>query len=129
MTTDGPARLATGDETTIAQLNEDYVRAVWTSDVKRFDELLAADFRATNPDGTFVDRAQFLDVIARPSNLASLTCADVEIRLFGETAIVHARTLYTMKDGRSGAGRYTDIWIKEDGRWHAVAAHVTRLVQ
>ena len=25
-----------------------------------------------------------------------------------------------------GHGRYTDIWAKRDGRWVAVAAHVTR---
>ena len=41
-------------------------------------------------------------------------------------AIVHARTTFTMPDGRPGASRYTDVWARRDGRWLAVSAHVTR---
>jgi hypothetical protein len=41
-------------------------------------------------------------------------------------ALIHARTTYTKEDGRAGAGRYTDIWQRRDGRWLCVAAHVTR---
>ena len=26
----------------------------------------------------------------------------------------------------TGAGRYTDVWALQDGRWQCVAAHVTR---
>jgi ketosteroid isomerase-like protein len=117
------------DRTVLARLNDDYVRAVLTSDTKRFDEILAPDFRNTNPDGTLLDRVGFLAQVAKPSNLRSLTAEDVEIRLFGATAIIHARTVYETTDGRPGSGRYTDIWHKQDGRWLAVAAHVTRLVR
>ncbi len=117
------------DPAQLARLNDDYVRAVFTSDATRFEQLLAADFRNTNPDGTIVDRRGFLAQVARPSNLRSLSCQDVEIRLFGDTAVVHARTVYETSDGKPGAGRYTDIWRKQDGRWQAVAAHVTRLVR
>ena len=67
--------------------------------------------------------------MARPSNLRNLRAEDVEIRVLGNTAIVHARTVYETSDGRPGSGRYTDIWHKQDGRWLAVAAHVTRLVR
>ncbi len=92
-------------------------------------QILAADFRNTNPDGTILDRRGFLAQVARPSNLKSLSAEDVGIRIIGDTAIVHARTVYETSDGRAGGGRYTDIWHKHDGRWLAVAAHVTRLVR
>jgi len=117
------------DRSTLARLNDDYVRAVLTSDSSRFDAILAADFRNTNPDGTILDRAGFLAQVARPANLKFLRAEDVEIRVVGDTAIIHARTVYETSDGRPGSGRYTDIWRKEDGRWLAVAAHVTRLVR
>lgn len=117
------------DLATLTTLNEDYVRAVLRSDVRRFEAILAPDFRNTNPDGTIVDRAGFLAQIARPSTLQSLAAEAVEIRIFGSTAIVHARTVYTTTDGRPGSGRYTDVWHKQNGQWRAVAAHVTRLVQ
>lgn len=122
--------LAPGDDLEVLRsLNADYVRSVLTSDAKRFNEILAPDFRATNADGSFVDRAAFLVQVAQPSNLRALDCEDVEIRVFGTTAIIHARTVYTTNDGRPGTGRYTDIWAKIGGRWLAVAAHVTRLVR
>lgn len=117
------------DHAVLVGLNADYVRAVLTSNAARFEELLAADFRNTNADGTIVDRQAFISQMARPSNLTSLECEDVEIRRFGETAIIHARTVYVTSDGRPGTGRYTDVWHKRDGRWLAVAAHVTRLVR
>ncbi len=117
------------DRAELARLNDDYVRAVLMSDVARFEQILAADFRNTNPDGTMLDRQGFLAQVARPSNLTSLKADDVEIRILGDTAIIHARTVYQTSDGRPGSGRYTDVWRKHDGRWLAVAAHVTRLVR
>lgn len=125
----GQSAPAHDDRAVLASLNADYVGSVLKSDVKRFEEILATDFRNTNPDGTILDRAGFLAQVAKPSNLTSLTAEDVEIRIFGTTAIVHARTVYTTSDGRPGSGRYTDIWHKQNGRWRAVAAHVTRLVR
>lgn len=120
---------ASDERAVLSALNADYVRAVLTSDAVRFNEILAPDFRNTNPDGSVVDREGFLAQVAKPSNLQSLTCDQVDIRLFGDTAIIHARTVYTTSDGRPGTGRYTDIWVKQQGKWLAVAAHVTRLVR
>ena len=120
---------ALDDRETLEGLNRDYVQSVLTSNVARFDEILAPDFRNSGPEGTLTDRPGFLGVVARPSNLKTLTAEDVEIRIFGDSAIIHARTVYETADGRQGNGRYTDVWQRQrDGRWLAVAAHVTRLV-
>jgi ketosteroid isomerase-like protein len=110
----------------LMRLNRDYIRSVQNGDVGRFDEILAADFRCSNPDGSLVDRGGFLAQTARPVTIANLAAHDVEIRVFGDMAIIHARTSYTMADGRPGAGRYTDVWARQNGRWRAVSAHVTR---
>ena len=114
------------DLETLLQLNADYIHSVQTSDVRRFDEILAADFFCTNPDGSFVDRAQFLKQTARPIAISELAAHDVNVRLVGDCAIIHARTTYRLPDGRSAAGRYTDVWTRRNGQWLAVAAHVTR---
>jgi len=50
---------------------------------------------------------------------------DVNIRLMGDFAIIHARTTYDAPDARPGAGRYTDVWARRQGRWLAVSTHVT----
>ncbi len=107
-------------------LNRDYVDAVQHGDVRRFDEILADDFVCSNPDGSLVDRADFLEQTARPATIAGLAAHDVDVRLLGDVAIIHARTTYAHADGREGSGRYTDVWARRDGQWLAVAAHVTR---
>lgn len=71
------------------------------------------------------DDRQTLEELNR-HDIRSVQESDVRIRVLGDTAIIHARTVYTNADGRPGAGRYTDIWWRGDGRWLCVAAHVTR---
>jgi len=114
------------DRDRLLALNLDYVRSVQAGDVARFREILADDFRASMPDGTLLDKTAFLAQTARPVTISGLTCHDVELRILGEVAIVHARTTYTTADGRPATGRYTDVWARRQGRWLAVAAHVTR---
>ena len=118
--------VASADVDSLRQLNRDYIRSVQTSDVRRFDEILAEDFFCSNPDGSLVDRAGFLAQTARPVTISKLEAHDVRVRIIGDVAIIHARTTYTMPDGRAGAGRYTDVWARRQGRWLAVSAHVTR---
>ncbi|MNC87264.1 SnoaL-like domain protein [compost metagenome] len=114
------------DRDRLLRLNRDYIASVQGSDVRRFDEILAADFRCSNPDGSLLDRAGFLEQTARPVAISGLEARDVEIRMFGDIAIIHARTTYTQADGRPGSGRYTDVWARQDGDWLCVSAHVTR---
>jgi ketosteroid isomerase-like protein len=107
-------------------LNHDYVASVQNGDVKRFDEILAPEFYCTNPDKSFVDRAGFLKQTALPVTIRNLIEQDVKIRIMGDFAIIHGRTSYTTADGQQAFGRYTDCWAKQNGKWLAVAAHVSR---
>ena len=116
----------TSDLDTLLELNRDYIRSVQTSDVQRFTEILADDFLCSNPDGSLVDRQRFLEQTALPVKIANLEAHDVNVRLMGDIAIIHARTTYRGPDGRLGSGRYTDVWARRHGRWRAVSAHVTR---
>ncbi len=116
----------TTDIDELARLNRDYVASVQNSDVKRFDEILASEFYCSNPDKTLVDRAAFLQQTAKPVAIRNLTAHDVKIRVLGVFAIIHAATSYTPPDGEKAHGRYTDCWAKQNGRWLAVSAHVTR---
>jgi ketosteroid isomerase-like protein len=121
-----PAATATSDLETLQQLNRDYIRSVQTSDVHRFEEILAEDFLCSNPDGSLVDRPAFLAQTARPVAIKDLQAHDVLVRILDDVAIIHARTTFTLSDGRAGSGRYTDVWARRHGRWLAVSAHVTR---
>jgi hypothetical protein len=110
----------------LSDLNRHYIRSVQESDVDWFERHLSRDFLNSNPDGSLVDRAAFLRQIAPPCPVSNLAIEDVRIRILDDVAIIHARTTYRKPDGQPGAGRYTDIWARQDRRWMCVAAHVTR---
>jgi len=110
----------------LRQLNRDYVRSAETSDVPWYDAHLAEDFLASNPDGSLLDRTEFLGRMARPYPGSNLEAVDVRIRVIGEAALIHAGFKYEKPDGHAGTGRYTDIWARRQGRWLCVSADVTR---
>ena len=117
---------AASDLDMLTRLNADYITSVQKGDVRRFDEILADDFLCSMADGSLIDRKRFLEVTAQPVTIRNLQAHDVNIRLMGDIAIVHAATSFTTADSRPSSGRYTDVWARRGGRWRAVSAHVTR---
>ena len=120
---------ATASEVEVLRdLNGHYIHSVVHSDVARFTEILAEDFLCTNPDGSLVDKPQFLRQTAVPVSFTDFDVDDLRIRVLGDVAIIHGKTRFALKDGRRGRGQYTDVWEKRQGRWLAVSAHVTRVM-
>ena len=125
-TTQPPTATESTDLAALRELNHGFIRAVANADVAWFERHLSDDFLNSNPDGTLSDRSAFLHHVARPPTISDLDVADVRIRLFGDSAIVHGRTSYRRADGQPGAGRYTDVWARVGGQWLCAAADVTR---
>ena len=75
--------------------------------------------------GTRLNKQEFLQRAAQPVALEDFPFEDVDIRIFGDVAIIHALNPYTSSNGQSGASWYTDIWVKRHGAWKAVSAHIT----
>jgi len=115
-----------GDLDTLRELNRNYVRSAKESDVRWYAENLAEDFLGSSVDGSIIDRALFLQRMARPYSGSNPEAVDVRIRILGEVALIHAGFKYTKPDGRAGSGRYTDIWARRGGRWLCVSAHFNR---
>ena len=111
---------------TLQALNRGYLLAAEKRDVGWYAEHLAEDYMATNPDGSLVDKAGFLARFKKPSGATNLRAPDVHIQLVGDVALIHARFEDTKPDGKTGGGRYTDIWECRDGRWLCVSAHFVR---
>src|SRR5215475_7080623 len=111
------------DLDTLTALNRDFTASVQKGDVKRFDELLANDFMCSTPDGSLLDKAEFLKLTAQPVTISGLVAEDVRIRLLGDFAIIHGRFNSRSADGEQRRGRYTDNWARRDGTWVAVSAH------
>ena len=111
------------DLDTLTALNRDFVASVQKGDVKRFEEILADDFMSSHPDGSLLDKAEYLKLTAQPVTISGLVAEDVRIRLLGDFAIIHARFNSRFADGRQRRGRYTDNYARRDDTWVAVSAH------
>ncbi len=127
MTAVAPEELGqSANDAELSRLNRDYVRAVEERDPHWFNEHLAEDFTNTYVDGTFADRAEFIERVARDSGLSNRRLLEVAIRRMGDFAIIHARTISNTSSGAEVLTRYTDIWARRDGRWVCVSAQLTR---
>jgi ketosteroid isomerase-like protein len=116
---------ASADASVLSALNKEYVRSVRESDVAWFDRHLATDFFCTNANGSIVNREQFLKQTAIPQNVSKVDLDEVNVRVMGDFALIHARVTFTLPDGQTGSRRYTDAWARQDGRWVTVSAHIT----
>lgn len=114
------------DVARLRALNEQYVRASLAGDVEWYRRHLAEDFVCIESDGSVLDKAAFLWMTARGSDLATYRIEAVDVRLFGDVALVRATGAWTAKDGTPGLSRYTDVYVRSDDEWRVVSAQITR---
>jgi hypothetical protein len=62
---------AQADLEILRALNHDYIASVQRGDVHRFNEILAAEFYCSNPDGTLINRDGFLAQTGRPVTISN----------------------------------------------------------
>jgi ketosteroid isomerase-like protein len=117
------------DRDVLLALNASYVNAFREADVGWYDAHLAPDYVVVSSDGSMKDRAAALADFAQPvfaTSIRSFPVDKVNVRLFGDVAVIHAENAYELKDGRKAVARYTDIWRRQtDGGWKCIAAHIT----
>jgi hypothetical protein len=51
----------------------------------------------------------------------------VQIRIYGDVALVQATGAYVRKDGTAGRSRYTDVYVRSGEDWKVVSAQITRV--
>ncbi len=118
-------------EQALLQLERDWEQANAKNDVIALEGILAPEFVATDSDGRLTTRDQGL--ARRRSGQVKFTAFtqdDYRVRLIGDTAVVTGRsTIKGLRDGKdwSGQERWTDIFVRRNGRWQAVASHSSRI--
>ena len=128
-----PAKEPPKTEAVIQKLEHEWADAVKRRDVEKIDRLEADDFAFTGPGGVVWSKARALETIKSGDlEIDSFELSDVKVRLYGDTAVVTFRVLWT---GRfrgldiSGPQRMTDVWVKRAGRWQCVASQSTPVMQ
>jgi len=121
---------AGGDEQALLQLEAQWSAADAAKDPSVVDKFLAKEFVSVF-DGQTSTRAQVLAEIKNSaSKIESAGNSDVRTAVFGETAIVHG--LYSEKSTTNGKDssqriRYTEVYVKRDGRWQCVTQFLAKV--
>ena len=107
--------------------------AMVRADLATLDEILADDLTYTHASGAHESKAQFIaNLKSGQVKYESLTPEDTHIRLYGSAGVVTGMARVTVQVGgerKSFRLRYTDVYVKADGRWRMIAWQATRLPQ
>lgn len=120
-------------EQEIRKLEREWFESYVRGDRAAFDRIVADDAVMTYGNGKVGNKSEAIAEIKAPADSSySLTSDDVQVRVYGDTAIVTGRVTESGTfNGRNvnSQSRYTDVWVKRNGRWQVVAAQNTRLPQ
>ena len=114
------------DEQVLERLNREYVEAFMNADVEWYREHLADEFVVIESDGSVLNKEQFLRDTSKGPDVADYKLHDVDIRIYGNTALVRAAGVWTRENGAMGMSRYTDVYVRQPGGWKTVSAQITR---
>ena len=127
----GKTNAQSADLNELSKLNAQFITNFIAEDTVSHSRIIHKDFVCIQSNGAIVGREDYLKGWARGYTTAgykSFSFTDEYIRIFGNTALVRSKTVYTKEvDGKivSGASVYTDTYVKEKGRWLCVQAQIT----
>ena len=117
------------EKTRILLLENAWNEAEKNNDAKAIEGLLAREFIYTDIDGTFMNRAQYLasvnDFSYHPQQIVN---EGMKIQMYETAAIVSGMNREKGTDKGKPylrRGRFTDTWIKENGKWVCAASQET----
>ena len=115
----------------LIQIEHDWADALVKGDVTTWSRCVADDWIGTTPEGNMVAKTgAYADLKAGLVVRELFHLDDLKVRVYGDTAIVFGlETEKSTIHGKdmSGQYRFTDVFVKRDGRWQAVASHLSRV--
>ena len=114
------------DLETLQRLNQEYVDAFMNADVEWYRAHLAEDFVCVESDGSVLGKAEFLANTIKGPDVVEYKLHEVDVRVYGDAALVRATGVWIREDGSMGMSRYTDVYISTSSGWKAVSAQITR---
>ena len=95
--------------------------------VEQLASLLDEDFVITFEDGSTLSKTGYVSFMASPSDhVEAAEMTDMKIRVHRTTAVVtgaYHETGATKDQPYDYHDRFTDIWIKKNGKWKLAASH------
>jgi uncharacterized protein (TIGR02246 family) len=128
---DEPSQADTSEQE-IRKVEADFEKAVVKGDVEFFDRVLAQDFTHVTQSGKLRTRREWLaNHKAGQSPYDALNVDQLSVRVYDNTAVVTAQISPTGKTSEGkpieGQYRFIRVWVKQAGKWQAVAFQSTRV--
>jgi uncharacterized protein (TIGR02246 family) len=119
-----------GLEQELADFQQQLAKAWVAGDRAAIERIIAPDWMVTGVDGRVATRDDVLrDVFdARIHRILTLEIDDVRVRVFENSAVVTGRTRGRGEYERAPYDvtlRFTDVFVRRDGSWQAVASHAS----
>ncbi|PJJ60541.1 nuclear transport factor 2 family protein [Hymenobacter chitinivorans] len=116
----------------VLQLERRWNEAIVSRDTAFISGLLAPDFLHVAADGSVNDKKTVLLAVSNPNSVINpFQSQDVRVRQYGNNTVVltgwYLQTGTWLSQPFALRLRYTDVFVKLRGRWHAVSTQVALL--
>src|ERR1700751_2076440 len=119
-------------EEAIRKLDNERIQAQIHADATALDRIYAADFIGVGPSGTVRTKPQVIsDFTSGELKFQSITTDEVQVRIYGNTAVETGRSTMNGQDRGKAVprdNRFTRVWVKQQGRWRLVLNHYSPLI-
>ena len=117
----------------VQDLERAWLNAYEQRDEKAMNAIVADDFLITFPNGSSQTKSQVVSSLNAPGGNSGTSMkfhtVDVKARVYGDTVILTGRVVAEwQRDGKplgKEQSRYTDTYVKRQGRWQVVASHLS----
>ena len=127
-----PAGQPADPAATTRELTEIEARLATTyksGDCDGWGALLAPEWLVIHITGAEIKKADAIRTCKSPeTRIDSLASDNIAVRAFGDAAVVTGRTTASA-GGQTVVLRFTDVFVRRDGKWQVVASHATRVAQ
>lgn len=127
-----PSRTAAEEE--VRRLERQWLDAYEQHNAEAMDRIVADDFTITFPNGRMQTKPQLMAMVKAPRRASQprmkFYTEDVRSRAYGDTVILIGRVVTEYeRDGKAvkEQSRYTDTYVRRNGRWQVVASHLSNV--
>jgi ketosteroid isomerase-like protein len=119
-------------EQAIRQLDHERIQAQIAAGAAALERIYAPDFIGVGPSGAVRTKPQVIsDFTSGELKFQSITTDEVQVRIYGNTAVETGRSTMNGQDRGKAVprdNRFTRVWVNQRGHWRLVLNHYSPLI-